>query len=203
MDCRPSRTIDPDLWLETCPEVSRPLCETVREWILTWEPDLSESIKWNMLCYIGQKAVCALGGFKKWAGLTFFRAAELPDARVLCNQGTENTTVMTIRFSALEEIDRWALKRLLRAAVHLDETVPPPRVVRSAPRPMPEMPPVLKKALQKNSAARKFFESLAPTYQREYLIWVGMAKREETQQKRLTETIAALAGGRKWVNRKG
>jgi uncharacterized protein YdeI (YjbR/CyaY-like superfamily) len=68
---------------------------------------------------------------------------------------------------------------------------------------MPEMPPVLKKALQKNSAARTFFESLAPTYQREYLIWVGMAKRAETQQKRLSETIAALAGGRKWAQRKG
>jgi uncharacterized protein YdeI (YjbR/CyaY-like superfamily) len=202
MDVRPSRTNNPDVWLETCPEISRPLCETVREWILTWEPDLSESIKWNMLCYSGQKLVCAVGGFKKWAGVTFFRGAELPDAAVLCNQGTENTAVMTIRFASLEEIDRWALKRLLRAAVHLDETVPPLRPARE-PRPLPEMPAILKKALQKNGAARKFFESLKPTYQREYLIWVGMAKREETQQKRLEETIAALAGCRKWAQRRG
>lgn len=202
MDVRPSRTKNPDIWLESCPEISRPLCETVREWILTWEPELSESIKWNMLCYSGQKLVCAVGGFKKWAGITFFRGAELPDANVLCNQGTENASVMTIRFASLEEIDRWALKRLLRAAVHLDETVPPPRPVRE-PRPLPEMPPVLKKALQRNAAARRFFESLKPTYQREYLIWVGVAKREETQQKRLEETIAALAAGRKWIDRKG
>ncbi|HEX2751330.1 MAG TPA: YdeI/OmpD-associated family protein [Verrucomicrobiales bacterium] len=201
MDVRPSRTNNPEVWLETCPEVSRPLCETVRDWILTWEPDLSESIKWNMLCYTGQKHVCALGGFKKWAGLTFFRGAELPDAAVLCDQRAENASVMTIRFTSIESIDRWALKRLLRAAVHLDETVPPLKIVKE-PRPLPEIPPILAKALQKNGAARRFFESLKPTYQREYLIWVGTAKLPETQQKRLTETMTALTAGRKWAQRK-
>ena len=77
MDCRPSRTTNPDLWMETCPEVSRPLCESVREWINDWEPDLTESVKWNMLCFSGRKLVCALGAFKKYAGLTFFRGGEI------------------------------------------------------------------------------------------------------------------------------
>jgi uncharacterized protein YdeI (YjbR/CyaY-like superfamily) len=201
MDVRPSRTNNPDVWLETCPEISRALCETVREWILTWEPDLSESIKWNMLCYSGQKLVCALGGFKKWAGITFFRGAELPDAAVLCDQGAGNASVMTLRFASMETLDRWALKRLLRAAVHLDETVPPLRPVRE-PRPLPEMPVELARALRNNGAAMRFFESLKPTYQREYLIWVGTAKRAETRQQRLAETVAALTAGRKWAQRK-
>lgn len=202
MDGRPSRTRNPDLWLETCPDISRPLCETLREWIAAWEPDLTESIKWNMLCFSGRKLVCALGGFKKWAGLTFFRGCELPEALAQCDQRGESATVKTLRFSRIEALDRGAVRRLLRAAVRLDECVPPPRPTRKAPRPLPEMPVILAAALKKNRAAREGFDSLKPTYQREYLIWVGMAKRPETREKRLAETIAALAAGRKWAQRK-
>jgi hypothetical protein len=203
MDCRPSRTKHPDLWLDTCPEVSRPLCEALREWINAWEPDLTESIRWNMLCFSGRKLVCALGAFKKYAGLTFFRGAEIPETALLCDQISATATVRTVRFSSMESLDRGAMRRLLRTAVRLDECVPPPRPVRGSPRPLPAMPPALEAALRRNRAARDFFASLKPTYQREYLIWVGTAKRPETQQRRLEETVSALAGGRKWVHRKG
>jgi len=203
MDCRPSRTQIPDLWLETCPDISRPLCETLREWINAWEPDLTESIKWNMLCFSGRKLVCALGAFKKYAGLTLFRGAEIPEAASLCDPGSAAAAVRTLRFTDTASLDRGAVRRLLRAAVRLDECVPPPRPARAAPRPLPPMPPVLEAALQRNKAARAFFDSLKPTYQREYLIWVGMARRPETQQRRLEETVAALTGGRKWAQRKG
>jgi uncharacterized protein YdeI (YjbR/CyaY-like superfamily) len=202
MDCRPARTKNPDLWLESTPEVSRPLCETLREWILTWEPELTESIKWNMLCFSGRKLVCALGGYKRCAGLTFFRGKELAEAAALCEHGAKSAAIMSMRIFSLEALDRGALRRLLRAAVRLDETVPPPRPERAAPRPLPEIPPVLAAAFRRNRSAREFFGALKPTYQREYILWVGMAKRPETQRQRLTETIAALAAGKKWAQRK-
>lgn len=203
MDCRPSRTKHPDLWLETCPEISRPLCETLREWINAWEPDLTEAIKWNMLCFSGCKLVCALGAFNKFAGLTFFRGREIPEAESLCDPASATASVRTLRFTSMDALDRGAVRRLLRAAVRLDECVPPPRPQRTAPRPLPPMPPALAAALKQNRAAREFFDSLKPTYQREYLIWTGMAKRPETHQKRLAETVTALAAGRKWAQRKG
>lgn len=203
MDCRPSRTKNPDLWLDTCPEISRPLCETLREWINTWEPDLTESIKWNMLCFSGRKLVCALGAFRKYAGLTFFRGTEIPETALVCDPISATAAIRTVRFTNVASLDRGAVRRLLRAAVRLDECVPPPRAVRDTPRPLPPMPPKLEAALRKNKAARVFFDSLKPTYQREYLIWVGTAKRPETQQRRLEETVTALAAGRKWVHRKG
>ena len=54
MDCSRARTKDPIEWLETCPEFSWPLANQLREWILEWEPDLAESIKWNLLCFSGR-----------------------------------------------------------------------------------------------------------------------------------------------------
>jgi len=203
MDCRTARMKNPELWLESCPEVSRPLCETLRDWIHAWEPDLSESIKWNMLCFSGRKLVCALGAFKKHAGLSFFRGGELPEAEALCQHTSAQGVMRTLRVTNSEALVRGALRRLLRAAVRLDECVPPPRPARTAPRPRPPMPPALAAALRRNRAARVFFETLKPTYQREYLMWIGMAKRPETQQQRLAETVTALAAGRKWTQRRG
>lgn len=65
------------------------------------------------------------------------------------------------------------------------------------------MPPLLGEALKANPAAAAFFETLKPTYQREYIVWNTFAKLPETQQKRLEETIQALTHGRKWAQRKG
>ena len=56
-------------------------------------------------------------------------------------------------------------------------------------------------ALKTNKKAAAFFASLAPTYQREYLVWLTTAKREETRAQRLAQTLAALAAGRKWAQR--
>ena len=52
---RRAKTTDPDEWLEQAPNFSRGMAAQVREWFLHWEPDLSESIKWNNLCFSGRK----------------------------------------------------------------------------------------------------------------------------------------------------
>lgn len=202
MDCRRARCLNPEEWLETCPEASRDACTTLREWILSWEPDLRESIKWNMLCYSGKRLVCAIGGYKQRAGLSFFRGQELPEAVSLCTQGEGNVAILSMRIDDITQVDRGALRRLLRAAVRLDESVPPPRLPKS-PRPMPAMPPVLSAALKKNRAAQVGYSALSPSCQREYIAWISQAKRPETLAKRVEETVAALAQGRKWAQRKG
>lgn len=65
MDCSRPKTHDPDTWLDHAPEASRAMTEQVRSWMQRWEPDLTESIKWNMLCFSGRKLVCGLSACKK------------------------------------------------------------------------------------------------------------------------------------------
>jgi hypothetical protein len=201
MDVRRSRTKNPDRWIATCPEVSRPVCEELRALIFRWEPDLKESVNTNMLCYTGRKRVFALGAFQKYACITFFRGAELPDPAGLINHGHENHLIRGINLTTTKVLDLAALQKLMRAAVKLDaqaERPPPPPRKR---KPLP-MPPALAKGLKGNKAAAAFFESLKPTYRREYMVWVGFAKLPETQEKRLKETIKALAAGKKWAERR-
>ncbi|MEE8371163.1 MAG: YdeI/OmpD-associated family protein [Sphingomonadales bacterium] len=61
----------------------------------------------------------------------------------------------------------------------------------------PGIPRELSEALAGNPLARKNFEALAPSYQRQYIGWVAAAKRPETRQARAAESIALLEEGRK------
>jgi uncharacterized protein YdeI (YjbR/CyaY-like superfamily) len=204
MDCNRARTKSPSEWLETCPDFSKPLAEQLTDWILTWEPDLTESIKWNNLCFSARKNVLGVAACKAHLALFFFRGTELPDpAGLFMPGGEKNTNIRSIRVTTLDELNREALRALLRAAVELDAepAIPPAPKVKRRPWPMPAF---FKQALAKrqNRAAAEGFKKLAPSCQREYLVWLTVAKRPETRAKRLRETLAALAGGRKWAQRK-
>jgi uncharacterized protein YdeI (YjbR/CyaY-like superfamily) len=201
MDVRRAKTTDPEEWLERAPEFSRAIAAQVREWFLHWEPDLEEAIKWNILSFSGRKLVCGVSACQRHVGIAFFRGTELPDPAGLFSGGEGNTNIRSVRLKSLEELDVRALRALLHAAVELDADptmLPAPKVKRE-PWPVPEF---FAQALKKNRRAAAFFESLKPTYQREYLVWVSTAKREETRERRVTETLAALAAGRKWIDRK-
>lgn len=192
---------DPDRWLEQAPEFSRPICAQLRDWIQRWEPDLEPVVKWGALCFKARKLVIALGAFKYHAGLTFFRGTELPDEAELFNQGEDNVSIRTIRLTTLENFNQRALKRLLRLAVELDyePALPKPPQAR---RPQLPMPPELAEALKKSPAAAANFEKMSFSGQREYLAWVGSAKRDETKAQRVEQTIAAVSKGYRWANRK-
>lgn len=196
MDCSRTPTRDPETWLDLAPEFSQGMARQVRAWIQRWEPDLSESIKWHMLCFSGRKNICSLSACKKHLGITFFRGTELRDMTRLFTGGENNTNILSIRVTSLEKFDARALQLLLHAAVALDadETVKPPPPKKRTEWPMPE---ALAKALKKNRAAAAGFEALSISCQREYKVWISTAKQDETIQRRLEETLRALAKGKK------
>jgi uncharacterized protein YdeI (YjbR/CyaY-like superfamily) len=66
------------------------------------------------------------------------------------------------------------------------------------PRPViPRLPLYIAKALRANQKAWSFFQELAPTNRRHFVAWIHTAKRPETQKKRIRESIALLAAGKK------
>ena len=67
-----------------------------------------------------------------------------------------------------------------------------------APRPViPELPVYIAKALKANVNAWEFFRELAPTYRRDFIVWIHTAKRPETRGRRIRESIRLLAAGQK------
>ena len=74
----------------------------------------------------------------------------------------------------------------------------PPTDLRPEPRPeIPELPAYIAAAFLAEPRAWRFFQQLAPTYRRHFVAWIHTAKRQATREKRIRESIALLAAGRK------
>lgn len=74
----------------------------------------------------------------------------------------------------------------------------PPTSNRYAARPeVPELPAYIEKAFRSEPAAWRFFQSLAPTYRRHFVGWIHTAKRPETRERRIRESIALLKAEKK------
>jgi uncharacterized protein YdeI (YjbR/CyaY-like superfamily) len=50
--------------------------------------------------------------------------------------------------------------------------------------------------------AAENFRKISHSCQREYLVWLSTAKRPETREQRLKQTLLGLANGRQWAKRK-
>ncbi len=59
------------------------------------------------------------------------------------------------------------------------------------------VPDGLKRALEKDDAARAAFEKLSYTHKKEYAIWINEAKKPETKEKRIVKTLEMLTEKKK------
>jgi uncharacterized protein YdeI (YjbR/CyaY-like superfamily) len=62
---------------------------------------------------------------------------------------------------------------------------------------IPDLPTYIVKALKANAKAWEFFRELAPGYRRQFVGWIHTAKRQETRERRISESIRVLAAGKK------
>lgn len=59
------------------------------------------------------------------------------------------------------------------------------------------VPRELSERLDGHPEAKKFFDSLAPTYRAQFTGWINAAKRDDTKQRRLREAMKLLANGQR------
>jgi uncharacterized protein YdeI (YjbR/CyaY-like superfamily) len=66
------------------------------------------------------------------------------------------------------------------------------------PRPViPVLPSYIANAIRAKAKAWRFFRELAPTYRCDFGVWIHTAKRPETRERRIRESLALLAAGKK------
>ena len=83
----------------------------------------------------------------------------------------------------------------------IDAGVTRPKAAPRAPLPMP---PAFAEALAGAAVAKAHFDGFSPGYQRDYLEWIGEAKRDSTRQQRIAQAIEWLSDGkhRGWKHEK-
>ncbi len=69
---------------------------------------------------------------------------------------------------------------------------------RYAPKPsIPELPAYITTAFRANAKAWKYFQSLPRRERRNFVVWIHAAKRPDTRERRIRESITLLAAGNK------
>ena len=62
---------------------------------------------------------------------------------------------------------------------------------------IPELPIYISNELKRHAKAWQLFRGLAPTYRRDFVVWIHTAKRPETRERRIRESIELLSAGKK------
>ena len=69
---------------------------------------------------------------------------------------------------------------------------------RYAPKPaIPELPAYVAKAFKTNREAWQHFQALPRRSRRDFVVWIHTAKRPETRERRIRESMALLAAGKR------
>ena len=144
-----------------------------------------------------------MAAFKAHCRIGFWKADILrngPDAAALASLD---------RVTQVSEFpSRAALTALVRAAVKLNED----SVLAERQKAQHEKrknrvpvktPPALAAALTKNARARKPWDAFRPSHRRDYVIWIDAAKKDETRDRRVQQTVEWLVEGksRNWKYR--
>jgi uncharacterized protein YdeI (YjbR/CyaY-like superfamily) len=73
-----------------------------------------------------------------------------------------------------------------------------PTTHRYAPQPkIPELPAYIATAIRSNSRAWTFFQGLSARNRRDFVVWIHTAKRPETRERRIRQSIELLSAGKK------
>jgi hypothetical protein len=95
----------------------------IRKTILEADREIIEEWKWmGSPVWSHDGMIAVANAHKKWVKLTFAHGASLPDPDKLFNAGLEGNMRRAIDFFEGDTIDERALKNLVRAAVHYNQT---------------------------------------------------------------------------------
>jgi len=186
-----------DAYIKKQTPATRPVLEKIRAAVHKACPNCEEAMKWNVPWFVYKGPLLGMAAFTKHASFGFWKGKLLDDPDNLFD-GPRRASMCTYKAETVKDLpSQTVLVKYIKAAMKLnDEGVKVPQRIGVAAK-SPPVPKDLAAALKKNAKARKTYESFPPSAQRDYVIWLNEAKREETRAKRLATTIEWLSEGKK------
>ena len=189
-----------DAYIEKAAPFARPVLTYLRELMHKACPRASESFKWGMPFFLEHGVIlCHMAAFKQHCAFGFW-GAEMK--KVLARDGLTSSDAMGSlgRITALKDLpsDKLLLTYMQQAAALVESGERkksidrPKKTVKKAVR----VPSELAAALKKNKLAAEAFAAFSPSCRREYSEWISEAKRPETKEKRLTQSVKWIAQGK-------
>lgn len=196
-----------DAYIAAAEPFARPILEHLRALVHEACPEVEETLKWRMPTFVAHGAIlCTMAAFKQHAAFGFWRHAEVIGGEPPGDDGDKGMGSFGKLTSIRDLPPKTRLRALLEQAAALNASgAKPARVAKTAPKPLPTVPPDLRAALKAAPAASATFDAFAPSHRREYLEWILDAKRADTRARRIAQAVEWLSEGksRNWKYERG
>lgn len=185
-------------YIEQAETFAQPVLLHLQRLVHDTVPNVEEQIKWLFPCFIYKgKILCHMAAFKAHCAFGFWLAPLMQDhADILEKRGEGSAMGQLGRITGVKDLpDDATLKAyLLEAAALIDagKTLPKKE---AAPKKAVAMHPAFLEALEKHPKAMEAYQNMSASHQREYLLYIDEAKREETKIRRIEKSIGLLEDG--------
>ena len=179
-----------DAYIAKAAPFSRPILTHLRDVVHETCPDVEETIKWSAPTFMYRGMMAGMAAFKEHAIFGFWKGSLIVDDKSAKAQSGMGQFGRITKLSDLPS--KKVLTGYIKKAMALNESGA--KVVRAPKRDRKPvtMPTTLSAALAKDKKAKLAFEAMSPSHRKEYMEWIGEAKRDETRATRLQKTIAQL-----------
>ncbi len=181
-----------DAYIAKSGAFARPMMIVLRDIVHATCPEVVETIKWSRPAFDSNGIMCGMDGFKAHMAFRFWLRAEL------VTQGADAKTIDQLeRMESIKDLPpKSKVAACIKRAMKLNAAgVKLSRPVSKAPKAV-SVPAALAAALAKKPKAKKAFDAMSLSGQREYAEWVSGAKREETKVSRIEKTVAQVLEGK-------
>ena len=182
-----------DAYIERQAEFARPILEELRQRVHSACPEVEETIKWGAPAFTYKgKLLGVMAGFKQHAAFNLWHGKQVVDADAAAQEGMG-------QYGRLETLKDLPGKRTttqhVRAAMALIEGGATATTGRT-PKPPPELPADLGKAMRGNKPALAAWKAFTPGKQREYSDWITSARTDDTRARRVAQAVEWIQEGK-------
>ncbi|MBE7158433.1 MAG: YdeI/OmpD-associated family protein [Rhodospirillales bacterium] len=189
-----------DAYIARARPFAHPVLTHLRETIHRVVPEAEEAIKWSRPFFVYKGVILGnIAAFKEHCSLGLWgteMAETLQQDGVLSAEGMGTFG----RITSLADLPpQRKLEQYIQQAASLISTGIRSKSIQrvaKASRDAADIPEALKSALASNQLAATKFHSMSPGCRREYIEWIGEAKREETRQRRAATAVEWILEGK-------
>jgi uncharacterized protein YdeI (YjbR/CyaY-like superfamily) len=174
-------------YIDVLPNWSAKICKRLREIVLKSDPKIIEDWKWGPNYYINGM-VCGYAAFQKHVNLVFFQGALLKDKRKILLGNPGNLHNRHIKYTDVKEINEEVLLEYLIEAIENNKKGK--KIVKAIDKNVIIASDIKKEF--KIAGILNYFETLAYSHKKEYILWIDSAKKEETRKNRIDNAISRL-----------
>jgi len=176
-----------DQYIENAAAFAQPILERLRRAFHAAHPGVTEVLKWGVPHFEYKGVLAGMAAHKQHVNWGFWKASLIPGASAMGDRKVTDVDGLPSEKELIAQV---------KAAIQLNEEGIKVARPKRAPAKPPAIPSELTEALKTSPAARKVFDALPPSHQREYIEWITDAKQPATRTRRVATAIEWMSEGK-------